>query len=155
MKHMKLLALSIVLLLSCETDVDRWTTHTYYIENISGNTIRLIGYTTPTITVPNVDTLVDEIVPNGESLIIVSGYGIGGPTFESIGAESCDTMKIFKDTVLILKSWNFLKTSANVNDSTEKFYQFHNTQVYVPYDTTFFDSNGPQPKEIKYKFQIE
>ena len=150
-----LFCLLFALLVSCETEIDRWTTHTYYLENSSAATIRLYGFTTSSGNIPINDTLVDTTIPSGESIIILSGYGIGGPTFKTIEAESCDTMKIFNDTALIIQSWNFLKTSASVSDTAEKFYQFHNAQVYKPYDTLFYDNDGPQPKEIKYKFRIE
>lgn len=149
-----LFCLFAAILVSCETDIERWTTHTYYLENGSDTTIRLLGFSVFGGNLPTVDTIVDTTISSGESIIIVSGYGIGGPTFQTIGAESCDTMKVFKNTTLVIQSWNFLKTSVSVSDTAEKLYQFHNAQVYVPYDTVFFDSDDPQPKEIKYKFLI-
>ena len=151
-----LTTLSILILFSCHTEIDRWTTYTYYLENSSGTTIRLVGYTAVhPESLSNIDTLIDTTISDGKSIVIVSGYGIGGPTFQSINSELCDTIQIFKDDVLFIQSWNFLKTSSDVNDSVEKFYQFHNTQVYEPFDTVFFDTDGPQPQEIKYKFQIK
>ena len=42
-----------------------------------------------------------------------------------------------------------------IDDSLTQIFQFDNNDVYKIYNTIDYDSEGPQPKEVKYKYIIE
>jgi hypothetical protein len=42
-----------------------------------------------------------------------------------------------------------------MEDSLRRIYVFDDVEVYVPFDTVEYDSDGPQPKEIHYRFLID
>ncbi len=145
------------IILGCGTDIDRWTTYSYYIVNNSNAEIKIIGVTQNDVPF-EIDTLLDTALHRGDELHIYSGYNgfDAGVTSFSLNIESCDSIFILKDGAYLYRCFNFRKDPSltNIDSSSTVFFQFEKQDIWEPCDTTQYDSNGPQPKEILFRFVI-
>ena len=145
------------LIIGCGTDVDRWTTYSYYITNDTNAEIQIIGVNQNDVSYQT-DTLLDTVLHMEDELHIYSGYDgfDAGVTSFSLNIESCDSIFILKDGAYLYRCFNFRKDPSltNIDSSSTVLFQFENQDIWEPYDTTQFDGNGPQPKEIFFRFMI-
>jgi len=141
----------------CGVTVDRWPTYSYYLENATGNELRVVGFAIDSV-LSNTDTIFDTTINTAGSLHIYSGYDgfNAGVTLFTLNTESCDTILVIHNDTFVERSFNYRKHPNAIFDSLSTiFYQFDNQEIWVPYDTIEFDGSGPQPKEIKHKYRIE
>ena len=142
-------------------DVDRWPTYSYYLENGKYVPIRLLGIRDTVIgNTSKVDTIFNETVSPTSTLFLLSGVELipppfSAPMFKSIGIHECDTIYLFEENVISRFYVNPHKDSSPVPDSLSILFQFDDRTKYISFETIEFNSEGPQPKEIKYKFRIE
>ena len=104
------------------------------------------------------DTLLDTVLHMEYELHIYSGYyGFDAcVTIFSFNIESFDSIFILKDGAYLYRCFNFRKDPSltNIDSSSTVFFQFEKQDIWEPCDTTQYDSNGPQPKEILFRFVI-
>lgn len=145
-------------IIGCGTDVDRWTTYSYYVSNNTDSRIRIIGVS-KIQTSSEIDTIIDTAISSEGQLHIYSGYDgfDAGVTNYSLNIEKCDSIFILKGNVYLNRSFNYRKYPSliNIDSSSTVFFQFENQDTWLPYDTTEFESEGPQPKEIFFKFVVK
>ena len=153
-KIIHIFVLLCVPLFVCDVWIDRETTFSYFLENTSATYVQLLGAEFEN---ELIDTLIDTTIAPSQSIQIYSGYSgfNAGHTLYTINAEKCDSILLFKDSTCISRSYNFRHEEILMRpDSVDPFYQFDNHTIWIPYRTINYDSDGPQPKEIIFKFTI-
>lgn len=144
----------------CNPEVDRWPTYSYYLRNERNTSIQLIGICSECSNANNSDTILDTTIASQNDLFLMSGLELvpppfDAPMFKSNRIEHCDSVFILENGQEIAKFINPYKISAIMEDSLRRIYDFDDVEVYVPFDTVEYDGDGPQPKEIYYRFLID
>ncbi len=151
---------TLTVLVGCNSDVDRWPTYSYYLRNGRNTSIQIVGICSECSNSNNSDTIFDTTIYSQNDLFLMSGLELipppfDAPMFKSNRIEDCDSVFILENGQEIAKFINPYKISATMEDSLRRIYVFDDVEVYVPFDTVEYDSDGPQPKEIHYRFLID
>ncbi|NLD26226.1 MAG: hypothetical protein GX661_02575 [Acholeplasmataceae bacterium] len=147
-----LAALPLLICASCMTDVDRHTSHVYYVKNRSTSSIRLIGVQVKQDN--EVDTVFLEDVGLQDSLLLkIISVGFSGSYSDPLQLDSCDTVFIMKGDAVYNKSANNPKHLQPL-DSSSVLFQFDNNEVWVESSRIEYESEGPQPKEIHFEYVV-